>query len=112
MGNARTILRALVGVLALVAIVEGWYIFSLRSQVNRFRLMDDSGYLAFDRVRGQLCRTFQSNSARSIVSAPTAPSSSGDPILDAIRNTPRSSSAESDAQLEFASRLPACVDVR
>jgi hypothetical protein len=50
MGNAHMILRALVGVLALVAIGEGWYIFSLRNQVNRFRLMDDSGYVAFDRV--------------------------------------------------------------
>src|SRR5580704_261108 len=106
------ILRALVGLLALVAIGEGWYIFSLRNQVNRFRLMDDSGYIAFDRIRGQLCRTFQSNPAKSFASASAEPSSSGDPILDAIRNTPRSSSAESDAQVEFVRRLPACVDVR
>jgi hypothetical protein len=112
MGNAHMILKALVGVLALVSIGEGWYISSLRNQVNRFRLMDDSGYVAFDRVRGQLCRTFQSYSAKPFATAPAAASSSGDPILDAIRNTPRSSSAESDAQLEFLRRLPACVDVR
>ena len=50
MSDARVILRVIAGILGLVVIVEGWYIFSLRNQVNRFRLMDDSGYVAFDRV--------------------------------------------------------------
>ena len=58
MSNARMILRVVAGILGLVAIVEGWYIFSLRNQVNRFHLMDDRGYVALDRVSGQLCKTF------------------------------------------------------
>ena len=111
MSDARMILRVVAGILGLVAIVEGWYIFSLRNQVNRFHLMDDSGYVAFDRVSGQLCKTFQLNLAKSSVSA-NARSNSGDPILDAIGNTPSSSSAEAYAQLDFVHRLPSCVDVR
>jgi hypothetical protein len=112
MSNARMILRVVAGILGLVAIVEGWYIFSLRNQVNRFHLMDDSGYVAFDRVSGQLCKTFQLNLAKSSVSANAARSNSGDPILDAIGNAPSSSAAAADAQLDFVRRLPACVDVR
>jgi hypothetical protein len=109
------ILRTVAGVLAVVVMLEAWYIFSVRNQVNRFHLLDDSGYVAFDRLSGQLCRTFQTNqksqAAKSPVPVNSAPSNSGDPVLDAIRNTPSSSSAE-DAQLEFVHRLPACVDVR
>ena len=112
MSDARMILRVVAGILGLVAIVEGWYIFSLRNQVNRFHLMDASGYVAFDRVSGQLCKTFQLNLAKSSVSANAARPNSGDPILDAIGNTPSSSSAEADAQLDFVRRLLACVDVR
>jgi hypothetical protein len=106
------VLKAIAGVLALVVMTEGWYIVSLRNQLNRFHLVDDSGYVAFDRARGQLCRTFQSNLAKSSPWPTAVPSNSGDPIFDAIRNTPGSFAAESDAQLEFVRRLPACVDVR
>jgi hypothetical protein len=106
------VLKAIAGVLLLVAMTEGWYIVSLRNQLNRFHLLDDSGYVAFDRARGQLCRTFQSYLAKSSAPPTAVPPNSGDPILDAIRNTPGSSAAENDAQMEFVRRLPACVDVR
>jgi hypothetical protein len=81
MSDARMILRVVAGILGLVAIVEGWYIFSLRNQVNRFHLMDDSGYVAFDRVSGQLCKTFQLNLAKSSVSANARDQIQGIPFL-------------------------------
>src|ERR1700730_18904272 len=92
MSDARMILRVVAGILGLVEIVEGWYIFSLRNQVNRFHLMDDSGYVAFDLVSGQLCKTFQLNLAKSSVSANAARPNSGDLILDAIWTSRISSS--------------------
>jgi hypothetical protein len=110
------ILKTLTYVLAVLVVAEAGYIFLLRRPINRFKLMDDNGYVAFDTESGQLCRTFQPNlksqAAKSPVPVISGPSNSGDSILDAIRNTPSSSSAEGDAQLDFVRRLPACDDVR
>ena len=107
-------LKTVASVLALIALVEGWYILSRRNQVNRFHLLDDSGYVAFDRLSGQLCRTFQPKAKVANSRAPVSslPPSSGDPISDAISNTQSISMAESEAQLEFVRGLPACIDIR
>jgi hypothetical protein len=106
-------LRTVASVLALIALVEGWYILSRRNQVDRFHLLDDSGDVAFDRLSGQLCRTFQPKAKAKAAKPPApvnlAPSSSGDPILDAITD---SSAAENEVRLEFVRGLPACIDVR
>ena len=108
--------RTLTSILALVVVAEGAYIFLHRHPINRFKPMDDDGYVAFDTASGQLCRTYQPNlksqAAKSPAPVNSVPSKSGDPILDAIIDTPSSSSAEGDAQLDFVRRLPACVDVR
>jgi hypothetical protein len=105
------VLKTVASVLALIALVEGWHILSRRNQLDRFHLLDDSGYVAFDRLSGQLCRTFQPKAKGAKPPAPVnlVPSSSGDPILDAITD---SSAAESEVRLEFVRGLPACIDVR
>ena len=61
--DARMYLKTLACILALVVIAEGGYIFLHRHPINRFKPIDDDGYLAFDTASGQLCRTFRSNSA-------------------------------------------------
>ena len=115
MSDARVILRVVAGILGLVAIVEGWYIFSLRNQVNRFHLMDDSGYVAFDRVSGQLCKTFpvEFSEVFRLGKRRVLIRIQGIPFLDAIGNAPRAPLRQR-RMLNWISfrRLPACVDVK
>jgi hypothetical protein len=61
--DTHTLFKTLTCTLALAVVVEGGYIFLQRHPANRFKPMDDDGYVAFDTASGQLCRTFRSNSA-------------------------------------------------
>lgn len=110
------LLKTLTCILALVVVAEGGYIFLHRHPINRFKPMDDDGYVAFDTASGQLCKTFRSKSApRGIKSSPSADyspeSSSGDPILDAMQKAAAKTQPEEDAKVEFIRGLPTCVDI-
>jgi hypothetical protein len=108
--------KALTCVLALLVLAEGGYIFLHHQPINRFKLMDDEGYVAFDTVSGQLCKTFQSKSPPnraepSPSSDHSAGSSSGDPILDSIQNRAVNPRAERGTGVEFILKLPTCRDI-
>jgi hypothetical protein len=110
-------LKTLACILALVVIAEGGYIFLHRHPINRFKPIDDDGYLAFDTASGQLCRTFRSNSApKKTAPSPSSDrspeSKSGDPVLDFIRNGESSAQSERDSKVEFILKLPTCRDIR
>ncbi len=81
--------------------------------------MEVDGYVAFDTATGQLCRSYQSKPAPKTVRpapstfhAPEPESSSGDRILDAIRNGSADARAQENAEVEFVRGLPACTDIR
>jgi hypothetical protein len=110
-------LKTLACILALVVIAEGGYIFWHRQPINRFKPMDDDGYVAFDTASGQLCRTFRANSApKKIAPSPSSDRSpktkSGDAILDCVRNGEPSAQPERDSTVEFILKLPTCRDIR
>ncbi len=51
--------KTLTCILALLVVAEGGYIFLHRHPINRFKSVDEDGYVAFDSATGQLCRTFR-----------------------------------------------------
>lgn len=115
--SAHMPLKTLICILALLVVAESGYIFLHRHPINRFKPMDDDGFVAFDTASGQLCRTYQSKSApRTIESSPSSDhsseSGSRDPILGAIRNAGPNAQAERETQLEFIRGLPTCDDIR
>jgi hypothetical protein len=110
-------LKTLTCVLALVVAAEGGYIFLHRHPINRFKPMDDDGYVAFDTASGQLCRTFQSKSGpRRVETSPSSDHSSatgsGDAVLDFIRGGGAKVQADQTANVEFILGLPACREIR
>ena len=126
------ILKILTSILALAVVVEGGYILLHRNAVNRFKPLDEDGYLAFESATGQLCRTFRLGSRpKKIQPAPIKPAPSSfdlkkpnpevDPILNAIRGglteaefekkVQEEKDANAEAQAEFIHGLPACVDI-
>jgi len=115
--NGHMLFKALTCVLALLVLAEGGYILLHRQPINRFKLMDDDGYVAFDTVSGQLCKTFRSNSVpngvkTSPLSDHSTGSSSGDLILDSVRNGAMNTRAERGTGVEFILKLPPCRDIR
>src|SRR5467141_3561799 len=115
--SAHMLLKTLICILVLVIVAEGGYIFLHRHPINRFKPMDDDGYVAFDTASGQLCRTFRSKSApKRIESSPSSDhsseSGSEDPILGAIRNGRPNAQVERETQVEFIRGLPTCDDIR
>ncbi len=109
--------KTLTCILAVAVVAEGGYIFLHRHPINRFKPMDDDGYVAFDTASGQLCRTFRSKSApKRIESSPSSDrsseTSSGDGILDFIRGGGAKVQAEQNAKVEFILGLPTCREIR
>lgn len=94
--GAFTKLRILSGILSILLALETGYIIWGHHRINRFKTMDEDGYLAFDSATGQLCRTFrrgprvQENQPAQTKPSPSSldskkSSSKVDPILSAIR---------------------------
>jgi hypothetical protein len=111
------VFRILTCILALALFMEGGYIFWHRHPINRFRTVEDNGYVAFDSATGQLCRTYRTKPSpkRAPAVLPSdrfAEKPTGDPILDAMRNGPTSVQAGEDTEVEFVRGLPACADIR
>ena len=130
--GAFTKLRILAGVLSILLALETGYFIWAHHRINRFKTMDEDGYLAFDSATGQLCRTFrrgpraQKNQPAQIKPSPSSldskkPGSEVDLILSAIRGGLTESEfekkvqeekrADAEAQVEFIRGLPACVDI-
>jgi hypothetical protein len=108
--------KTLTGILAVLVLAEGGYIFLARHPINRFKPVDEDGYLAFDSATGQLCRTFRSGPIpKRTESVPSSDRSLDsrvrDPILDAIRGGAAKDGAKENTQVEFIRALPACVDI-
>ena len=121
-------------VLALLLLGESGYILLARHRaINRFKPVDEDGYLAFDSATGQLCRTFrpgphsQKNHPAQIKPSPSSfdskkSGSAVDPILNAIRGglseaefdkkVQEEKDANAEAQGAFIRSLPTCVDIR
>lgn len=111
------LLKILIGVLALLVVTASEYIVLSRNPVNRFKPIDQDGYVAFDTATGQLCKTFRTKTVpEKIQSIPSSDRSNGsrpvDPILDAIRGGVPDAQAEQAAQVQFIRGLPACADIR
>jgi len=125
------ILKILTSILALAVVAEGGYILLHRNAINRFKPVDEEGYLAFDSATGQLCRTFRPGSRpKKIQPAPIKPAPSSldskksgpdDRILTAIRGglteaefekqIQEEKDANAEAHAEFIRGVPACVDI-
>lgn len=131
--GAFTKLKILTGILAALVLLESGYIFLGRHPINRFKPVDEDGYLAFDSATGQLCRTFRPGpplkkiqpvtikpAASSFDSKKSSPKV--DPILSAIRGgltetefdkrVQEEKDANAEAQAEFIRGVPACADIR
>ena len=125
--------KTLTCILALLVVAEGGYIFLHRHPINRFKSVDEDGYVAFDSATGQLCRTFRPGPPhKEAQPAPIKPAPSSfqskksdpkfDPILDAIRgglseaefdkNIQKEKDTNTEAQAEFIRSIPACADIR
>jgi len=121
------------GILAALVLLESGYIVLRRHPTNRFKPMDEDGYLAFDSATGQLCRTFRPGPPpKKIPPNPIEPAPSSldsqksnpkvDPVLNAIRGglteaefdkkVQSEKAANAEAQAEFIRHLPACADIR
>jgi hypothetical protein len=127
MGNEANLrFKLLIGIFALLSLAAFAYVASNRHPVNRFKPMDEEGYVAFDSVSGQLCKTFplkelpkklpvatSSNHPRSPENGKPKDGKPIDAILDSIKsNAPIDSKVAQSAQIEFIRGLPACVDIQ
>jgi hypothetical protein len=120
--------KLLVGVLAAAVLAESAFIIFGRHPINRFRAVDEDGYLAFDTATGQLCRTIRIKStSKGVQSSPTvdrAPEphlakpnedknlKGWDRIAEAIQSSPSNTEAEEKYRVELIRGLPACADIR
>lgn len=110
-------IKALVGVLLLLLLVESGYIIATRHPIARFKPIDEDGYLAFDSATGQLCKTFRptpksSATAAAPTSLPSPQPNSGDPILNMIQNGKMDVQSADAGRIEFLQNLPVCADFR
>jgi hypothetical protein len=115
--EAHMFFKTLTCILSLLVVGEGGYIFLHRQPINRFKPIDNDGYVAFDTASGQLCRTFRSKSApKRIESTPSSDRStdnrSGDAVLDFIREGGAKVQAEENVNVQFILGLPPCRDIR
>jgi hypothetical protein len=111
--------KILIWLLATMLLVESAYIFLHRRPINRFKPVDQDGYVAFDTATGQLCRSYLSKAPEGTAKlAPTSSLSpqsqphSADPILAMIESGNADAQAKEKAEIEFIRRLPACTDLR
>jgi hypothetical protein len=120
-------------VLVLLLLGESGYVLLSRHRpINRFKPVDEDGYLAFDSATGQLCRTFRPGPPKKIQPAPIKPAPSSfdskesspnlDRILCAIRGglteaefdkkVQEEKDGNAEAQAELIRSLPACANIR
>ena len=106
-------------ILTILLLAESAYILLARHPINRFKSMDNNGYVAFDSATGRLCRTYQTTLVpKSTVPVPSASNSSksgsksGDAILDMIQDGKADPQTIENPQVEFVRSLPACEDLR
>jgi hypothetical protein len=112
-------LKILTCTFAMLVLAESGYILLVRHRpINRFKPVDEDGYLAFDSATGQLCRTARPRPVPKGIRSSASPSSlhsgesrRGDPILEAIDKSAPDLQAEEDARVEFIRDLPACADI-
>jgi hypothetical protein len=102
--------------LTLLVVGEGVLIVATRHPPKRFETVDADSYMAFDTATGQLCKTFQTQSAPQNVRpshtvAPPDQRRSQDPILDAIDRTSTESQNQDRGQLDFIQGLPECSHI-
>jgi hypothetical protein len=90
------LLKVLTGILIILLVGESVYIVLDRHTINRFKPVDQDGYVAFDTATGQLCRSYRSKALeKTFKPAPTSsllPQSQSrpeDPILAAIEREPQ-----------------------
>ena len=115
----------------LLSAESGYILFARQRAINRFKPVDEDGYLAFDSATGQLCRTFRPGSRpKKIQPAPIKPAPSSldskksgpdDRILTAIRGglteaefekkIQEEKDANAEAHAEFIRGVPACMDI-
>jgi len=112
-------LRVLSGILIILLVAESGYIALNRHSVNRFKPVDQNGYLAFDSATGQLCKSYRSkgpvktfNAAPAASLPPQSKLSPEDRILAAIERGSPDAQAREKAEVEFIRGLPACADIR
>jgi hypothetical protein len=111
--------KILIGLLATLLLAESAYVLLNRHPINRFRPVDQDGYVAFDTATGQLCRSYRSKAPERAAQAAPASSLSrqsqsrpGDSILAMIEGGNADAQPEEKAEVEFVRGLPACTDIR
>jgi hypothetical protein len=111
--------KILIGLLATLLLAESAYVLLNRHPINRFRPVDQDGYVAFDTATGQLCRSYRSKAPERAAQAAPASSLSrqsqsrpGDPILAMIEGGNPDAQPQEKAEVEFVRGLPACTDIR
>src|ERR1700720_4161685 len=100
--------KILIGLLATLLLAESAYVLLNRHPINRFRPVDQDGYVAFDTATGQLCRSYRSKAPdKTVRPAPTSsvsPQSQSRPedrILAAIERGSPDAQAEEKTEGEF-----------
>jgi hypothetical protein len=113
------LLKVLTAILIILVLAESAYIVLGRHTINRFKPVDQDGYVAFDSATGQLCRSYRSKApVKTFKPAPptSLPPQSKlrpeDRILAAIEAGSADAQAEEKAEVEFIRGLPACADIR
>jgi hypothetical protein len=111
--------KIIMGILTILMVAESVYIVLDRHTINRFKTVDQDGYVAFDTATGQLCRSYRSKAPdKTVRPAPTSsvsPQSQSRPedrILAAIERGSPDAQAEEKTEGEFIRGLPACADLR
>jgi hypothetical protein len=109
--------KILTGILGVLLILETVYILWGQHPINRFKPVDEDGYLAFDSATGQLCKTARPGPGRK--KAKPSPSAvqrdqrgRSDPILEAFDKAAPEAQAEQETRVEFIRGLPSCADIR
>ena len=113
----QMVLKILTWMLALTVLAESGYIVLHRHPINRFKPVDEDGYLAFDSATGQVCKTARPGPERKKAKpSPSAVQRDGrgksDPILEAFGKAAPEAQAEQEMRVEFIRGLPACADIR
>jgi hypothetical protein len=112
-----TMSKLLISVLTAALVVESGYLLLTRHPSNRFKTVDQDGFIAFDSGTGQLCKTFGAKLSLTTPRRVSAPSNddtstSKDPIMDAIRNAAPQTDGGEDPRVTLARVLPSCADIR
>jgi hypothetical protein len=112
--------KILICILVTLLLVESTYVLLNRHPINRFKPVDQDGYVAFDTATGQLCRSYRSKTPEGVAQAASASSlprqsqsrSGDDPILAMIERGNPDPQSKEKAEVELVRGLPACENLR